>query len=66
MTNEEIIALLLRFRSWNQGETTELSFLEKDTMFNEKLIGLNGGLTRKGSIACERAKRAQEKVLFGF
>lgn len=66
MTNEEIIALLLRFRSWNQGETTELSFLEKRAMTDEMYIGVNGGLTRRGSIACERAKRAQEKALFGF
>lgn len=66
MTNEEIIALLLRFRSWNQGETTELSKSEWRAMFDEGMVGLMGGLTRKGSIACEKAKRAQEAVLFGF
>lgn len=66
MTNEEINALLLRFRSWNMGQTADLSFLETRAMTDAMYVGPNGGLTMRGSIACEKAKRKQEAELFGF
>jgi hypothetical protein len=34
-------------------------------LFEAGLIGENGGLTRKGSIATEQAKNAQLDALFG-
>lgn len=68
MTNEEINEALLRCPNWNMGTVVTCKVggdLDK-ALQSEGLTGKNGGLTRKGSIACERAKRAQEKVLFGF
>lgn len=68
MTNETIENALRSAPSFNIGAKPVLvtgSPLHK-VMLAEKLIGKSGGLTRKGSIACERAKRAREKALFGF
>jgi len=68
MTNEEITEALLRCTNWNQGTIVPCkigSELDK-ALQSEGVTGRNGGLTRKGSIAAEKAKRKQEAKLFGF
>jgi hypothetical protein len=61
-TNEEI---LLQARGHAQGNPCNAIGPEMRQLFEAGLIGKNGGLTRKGSIAAERAKSAQLDALFG-
>lgn len=61
-TNEE---LLLNAKGWNQGAKVSVVGPEMRQLFDAGLIGRSGGLTRKGSIAAERAKRAELNAAFG-
>lgn len=61
-TNEEI---LTASAGYHQGALTGAIGSEMRQMFNAGLIGVNGGLTLKGSILAERLKNAQLDALFG-
>ncbi len=66
MTEEEINEVLLTTPGFAQGMKPLIEspgvFV---TLLGKKLIGSNGGLTRKGSIRTERLKSAQLDRLFG-
>ncbi len=66
MTEEEINEVLLTTPGFAMGAKP---LIESGSVFkalwDERLIGLNGGLTRKGSIRTERLKSAQLDRLFG-
>ncbi len=66
MTEEEINEVLLTTPGFGVGAMPQI---ESPSIFatlrREGLIGINGGLTRKGSIRTERLKSAQLDRLFG-